>query len=305
MKTLPRLLAAAALLLTAPALAQTAPAAPTAASAAPVDADPALWVMRDADTTIYLFGTVHVLRPGMVWFDEAVRAAFDASDELKLEAILPDDTSTMVPLVMRYAIDPQGRTMTSRLNPEQLTKYTTGMATVGIPTVAMDQFEPWLINLTLLQVMVQRAGYEANAGAEMVLRTAATATNKRLSAFETVEEQISFLDSTPVSEQMTGIFTVLDDLGSVTTGLDQLVESWAAGNPDVTGDLINEALVSAPESARILLTDRNRRWAEVLQARMAQPGTVFVAVGAGHLTGDNSVQQFLAAHGLVVTRVNY
>ena len=70
------------------------------AAAATVDADPALWVMKDDDTTIYLFGTVHVLKPGLSWFDEAVRDAFDKSDQLMLEMVMPEDQAVLAKATM-------------------------------------------------------------------------------------------------------------------------------------------------------------------------------------------------------------
>ncbi|MCA6325505.1 TraB/GumN family protein, partial [Phenylobacterium sp.] len=81
------------------------------ALAAPRDADPALWMVRDADTTIYLFGTVHFLPKDLSWFDEAVADAFNASDELRMELLPVDDPASLGPLIMKLAVDPNGRTM--------------------------------------------------------------------------------------------------------------------------------------------------------------------------------------------------
>src|SRR3546814_10738036 len=92
----------------------------TAAAAATADADPALWVVKDEDTTIDLFGTVHVLKPGLSWFHEAVKTAFDASDQLMLELVMPEDQAEMAKVMMPLAIDQSGKTLSSRLGPEQL-----------------------------------------------------------------------------------------------------------------------------------------------------------------------------------------
>src|SRR3546814_10818020 len=108
-------------------------AEPAKAAAAPVavtDADPALWVVKDEDTTIYLFGTVHVLKPGLGWFDEAVKTAFDASDQLMLELVMPEDQAEAAKVMMPLAIDRSGKTLSSRLNPEQLAAYQAAMASV-------------------------------------------------------------------------------------------------------------------------------------------------------------------------------
>jgi uncharacterized protein len=308
--TLTRMLAVTALSLSAPALAQDAPptAAAPAAQAAPAtmtDADPALWVVRDADTTIYLFGTVHLLRPGLSWFDEAVKTAFDASDELKIEVVLPENPAAIAPLFVAAGSYPAGTTLTSRLSPEQLTTYQAGLQRFGIPATALDPYEPWFVSLQLAQGLYMAMGMTPDSGAEKILTTAAAAAGKPITGFETIEDQLGFFDGTPESEQIGGLLMVFERAGEMRGMIDRLLTSWTEGKPDDTAVIMNEGMVDSPETSRILLTDRNRRWADTLKARMDQPGTVFVAVGAGHLAGDNSVQTFLAERGLTVTRVEY
>src|SRR3546814_305891 len=130
------------------------PAKATATPVAVTDADPALWVVKDEDTTIYLFGTVHVLKPGLGWFDEAVKTAFDASDQLMLELVMPEDQAEAAKVMMPLAIDRSGKTLSSRLNPEQLAAYQAAMASVGLPAAQFDMFEPWFpaITLSVLQL---------------------------------------------------------------------------------------------------------------------------------------------------------
>lgn len=309
-KALARLLGAAALLLAPPALAQdAAPAAAAAPAPAPavqtVDADPALWVVRDADTTIYLFGTVHLLRPGLSWFDEAVKEAFDASDELKIEAIIPTDAGALQQAATAAGSYPAGTTLTSRMSAEQLASYQAGLQRFGIPAAALDGYEPWFVSLSLSQGLYAAMGMTPGSGAETTLTAAAAAASKPISAFETAEQQIGFLDGTPESEQIGGLVMFFERAGEMRGFVDRLMTSWTEGKPEDTAVIMNEGMETSPETIRIMLTDRNRRWADTLKARMEQPGTVFVAVGAGHLAGDNSVQTFLAERGLTAERVAY
>lgn len=292
--------------------AQTQPAAtpaPTAAAAPAsvetVDADPALWVVRDADTTIYLFGTVHLLRPGLSWFDEAVREAFDASDELKIEAILPTDPASIAPRFVAAGSYPAGTTLSSRMSPEQLSVYQAGLTRFGIPVAALDPYEPWFVSLQLTQGLYGAMGMSPDSGAEKTLTDAATAAGKRITAFETIDDQLGFFDGTPENEQIGGLLMLFQRASEMRGLVNRLLTSWTEGKPEETAVIMNEGMENSPETVRILLTDRNRRWAETLRARMDQPGTVFVAVGAGHLAGNNSLQTFLAQHGLTVERVAY
>jgi uncharacterized protein YbaP (TraB family) len=116
---------------------------------------------------------------------------------------------------------------------------------------------------------------------------------------------MGFIDSTPEKEQIVGILEILEDGPKAAREVQQLVDTWARGEPEKTGALMNESMQATPVTARVLLTDRNRRWAQSLRERLAEPGTVFVAVGAGHLAGEQSVQHFLEKLGLRAERVAY
>ncbi|MBN9001550.1 MAG: TraB/GumN family protein [Rhizobiales bacterium] len=96
---------------------------------------------------------------------------------------------------------------------------------------------------------------------------------------------------------------LLKDLDKLGPQLDTMVGQWGAGDPAALAETMNEGLAETPDVAKTLLWDRNARWAEHIEARMAQPGTVFVAVGAGHLAGAKSVQDYLKERGLKVTRI--
>ncbi len=289
--------------------AQTTPAAPApaapAAQAPLPDADPALWVVRDEDTTIYLFGTVHVLKPGLGWFDEAVKTAFDKSDQLMLEIVLPEDQAEMAKVMMPLAIDQSGKSLSSRLDPEQLRAYQAAMASVGLPAAQFDMFEPWFPAITLSVLPLTKLGYDPEQGAEKLLTRFAKDAGKPVIGLETLNEQLGFFDGLPETQQVTFLNTVVKDLDKLGPQLDKMVALWAKGDPDGLAVAMNESMAATPELARTLLWDRNARWADKLKARMDQPGTVFVAVGAGHLAGEKSVQDYLEAQGLTVKRVRY
>lgn len=286
---------------TLPACAQPAPQPQQATN----DADPALWVVKDEDTTIYLFGTVHVLKPGLTWFDEAVKAAFDGSKELVLEMVEPD-AATMQGIVMAKAMAPAGApTLTSRIPADKRDALAKAAADAGLPTAALDRFDPWFAAVAISMAPLQKAGFDVNSGVEKTLTTAAKASGKTVSGLETAEQQIGFFDSLTDKAQVDYLTSTLDELPKATAQMDTMVKDWAAGNPEALGDLINENLKSSPEVAKTLLYDRNARWATWIGERMKQPGTVFIAVGAGHLAGKESVLEKLKAQKLTAERIKY
>jgi uncharacterized protein YbaP (TraB family) len=146
---------------------------------------------------------------------------------------------------------------------------------------------------------------DPKSGAEEVLTQAARKAGKTITAFETPEQQFTMLDSTPEAEQLAGVKDLAHRQDEGLAVISKMIEHWTRGEADETGRLMNEEMKDTPETARILLTDRNARWAADIQARMDRPGVVFVAVGAGHLTGKDSVQDLLAQEGLKVKRILY
>jgi len=281
-------------------------AAEPAATAAPVtDADPALWVVKDDDTTIYLFGTVHVLKPGLSWFDEAVKTAFDKSDQLMLELVMPDDQAAVAKTMMPLAMDTTGKTIPSRLTEGELKAYQAAIAGFGLPANAFDAFEPWFPAMTLSVLPLTKLGYDPEQGAEKLLTKFAKADGKPIAGLETLEEQLGLFDTLPETQQVAFLNSVVKDLDKLGPTLDKMVVLWAKGDPDGLAVAMNESMAATPELAKTLLWDRNARWADQIKTRMDQPGSVFVAVGAGHLAGEKSVQDYLKERGLTATRVQY
>ncbi len=279
--------------------------APATAAPATTDADPALWVVKDDDTTIYLFGTVHVLKPGLSWFDEAVKTAFDKSDEMMLEIVMPEDQAAVAKTMMPLALDTTGKTIPSRLTADELKAYQAAMVSVGLPANAFDSFEPWFPAMTLSVLPLTKLGYDPEQGAEKLLTGFAKAGDKPISGLETLEEQLGFFDKLPETQQVAFLNAVVKDLDKLGPTLDKMVVLWAKGDPDGLAVAMNESMAATPEIAKTLLWDRNQRWADQIKTRMDQPGTVFIAVGAGHLAGEKSVQDYLKTRGLTATRVEY
>lgn len=297
------LLSTVALLLSPPLAAQTTPPAP-APAAATIPADPALWVVKDKDTTIYLFGTIHALKPQLSWFDSAVRKAFDASGQLVLEIPLPTQEQAKA-VIVPLAMDATGKPLTQKLSAEDRKIYAAAMAKLGIPETAFDTFEPWFAGVTLAQIELQKAGFNAAEGVEVALNAAATASGKPVSGLETLEQQLGYFHTLPQADQIAFLISSAKEIDKFDATINAMLDRWKAGDAEGLSALMNEDLSSQPNLYKVLLADRNARWADWIDNRLKTPGTVFIAVGAGHLAGKDSVQAYLAKHHLVAERVRY
>ena len=272
------------------ASAQT-PAPPPAA--ATVDADPALWVVKDHDTTVYLFGTVHVLKPGLSWFDDAVKKAFDTSDSLVLELVMADPAA-MQATVMKMGMDPGGTPLSQKLPAADRDAYLKAVAEIGAPLAVMEQLKPWLAATEFSVAPLGKLGYSPENGPETVLTAAAKAANKQVLGIETPEQQFGYLDGLSQEAQIDFLDSAIKDLPTLGKDMDEMVADWSKGRPEALAKIMNDDLSGQTELKQTLLLDRNAHFASWIAARMKQPGTVFVAVGAGHLAGAGSVQDDLA-----------
>lgn len=287
------------------ASAQTA-AAPPPAAVTMTDADPALWVVKDKDTTIYLFGTVHALKPGLSWFDEAVKAAFDKSDALVLEMVMPDPAA-MQAIMMQKGMDASGTPLSQKIPAADRDAYAKAVVEIGAPPPeAMEHLKPWLAAAEFSVAPLVKLGYAPANGPEAVLTAAAKAAGKPVLGIETAEQQFGYLDGLSQPAQIAFLTSAIKDMPKLGDEMQEMVADWSTGDPDALAKILNEDLTGQPELTKALLTDRNARFATWIEQRMKQPGTVFVAVGAGHLAGPASVQADLAkTYRLKAVRIAY
>lgn len=278
-----------------PAMAQE-----TAVASAPV-VHPALWKVADEDTTIWLFGTIHVLPEKVDWYNGPVATALDASQELVTE-IRMDDESQSQSIIMQKSLREDGRTLRESLPARERTAYETALSGMGLPPASFDRNDAWFAALMLTLIPLQAAGYSPESGIDRQVTLKAQARHLPNEAFETAEYQIGLFDALPEATQRTYLGEVLDALPTVKTDVDAMVSAWKAGDAEHLAELMNED-ESDPLVRKVLITDRNVNWAKWLKARLEKPGTVFVAVGAGHLAGPGSVQDQLAAEGISSARV--
>jgi len=263
---------------------------------------PALWKVSDEDTTIYLFGTVHVLPKDLQWYDAEIDAALNESDTVVTEIKMdPASEAAMQQLAQSRGVLTDGTTLRSLLDEEQTTKYEAALAGLGAPPQAFDPLKPWLAGLTLSILPLIQQGYDPSAGVDRVIIS--NAGKREQDALETAEFQIGIFDGLPQEAQVAFMMEAVEGMPKVKETIDSMVAEWVEGDPDglaavMNADLTDEALADA------LLYSRNATWAEWIEDRLeSTPGTVFIAVGAGHLAGVKSVQDHLAERDIQSERV--
>jgi uncharacterized protein YbaP (TraB family) len=236
-----------------------------------VRATPALWQVSDADTTIYLFGTFHTLDGRTAWLDNRVRQAFEGSDELMLETVVPADR-----FAMQAAADGQ------------------------VTEVSADgsrKLKPYFAGTRNVLSKGRELGFSVDNGADAVLRRLAEDAGKPVSGLERFEDQLGQLARIPAPESEQSAAP------AITVTLNDLFSAWTTGDTGAFSTMLQGFEAKSPIAYRMLIADRNARWGQWIADRLEKPGRVFVAVGTGHLAGKDSVQQWLSARGIEATRV--
>ena len=262
---------------------------------------PALWVARDHDTTIYLFGTFHLLKPGFTFLTGALAKALDQSGELVTEVVDPAGSETQKALLSRATL-PKGQTLRALMPKQQRADYEALLAKIPLNPVLLDRYKPWYAAVVLSSLPLIKAGLDPKSGAEVALSANADARHMPHSALETADYQLGLFDMLPTDVQLGFLSSVMRDYDKIAPEIDGLVDAWGHGDAEGLAKAMN-ADMDDPRLEQVLLIQRNRTWAAWVRERLKKPGTVFVAVGAGHLAGKGSVQEQLAKAGIASTRV--
>ena len=264
-----------------------AAASPSAAPEPPAPAaEPAMFVVRDADTTVYIFGTFHALDGHAQWFGDRVKDAFEQSNELVLETLVPEQPNQTV------LVNPGFR-------PPSVTPSASFLAT------------------TRMAINAGRAqGMQVGNGADMVLRRIAEVEGKQVEGLETLQSQLDMFNRLPSSSAGPmpavapaprpgqPVVVSASPMDSLSKAMSEMQSAWKRGDQTVFVRMLGQLERGSPDTYRMMFTERNGRWADWIRARMQTPGTVFVAVGAGHLAGKDSLLVRLAERGIPSQRVN-
>lgn len=267
---------------------------------------PALWSISDDDTTVYLFGTIHLLRPETQWRTDAFDKAFDSADTLYLEVDTnsPEGQAAVQRIVAEKGIFTDGETLMGVLDDDDEATLMSVMTPLGATAEAINEFKPWLLGLQLTVGSIIQAGYDPNKGVDTLLAIEAKSDGKSLKYLETIERQIGILSSADMDEQIDGLMVTVETLNLGTEFVDVLASEWADG--DVTGltaTMADPLVFGGQEGYEALMVDRNRDWIPAIEAALDEPGVKFVAVGAGHMVGSDSVIAMLETQGLTAKRL--
>lgn len=269
-------------------------------------AAPALFVARDADSTLYLYGTIHLRRAGDPWGSPAVEAALAQSDEIWTEMeISPQVDARTQQLAAQWGMAPAERPLSSWLTEAERARLNATAQRLGIDPRALEPMRPWLAGLALTIAPMLRAGYDPDAGVDRAIDAYGDSHNKNMRAFETPEQQIGFFANLPDEVQRQALLEAIDEAEKGVGELDAMGAAWSRGDTEKLERNLNQEMRNEyPEVYAALIAERNDAWVAVLMQELQGSGVDFVAVGAAHIVGEDGLVAQLRARGVRVERVH-
>jgi len=270
--------------------------------ASPGAAAPPVWVVKDADSEMILFGSIHVLPPGLAWRPDTLDAGLKRADDLWFE--LPSGPAAeqeIARLAATTGVLPPGQSLFTLLTPRDAELLIRAADGLGVDKATLDRLEPWLAEVAIAGAAYRAAGADTEHGVEKSVQAVAPG-RLQLRALETPEEQLSLFDQSPLAEQVASLNQTVRELSDDPEAYSKLVRAWLAGDVRALDEEALEPMrKAAPGLFRRLVTDRNARWTTELDARLKGRGRTVVVVGVGHLVGSGGLPSRLRALGYSVT----
>jgi uncharacterized protein YbaP (TraB family) len=271
------------------------------AQAAPAWAAPPVWRLKGRRAEIVLFGSVHLLSPGLAWRTPALAADLAKAKTVWFE--IPVDAATRgraAQAAVAASRLPGGGSLSALLSSEGRARLERVSAALGVPARAFDGYRPWFAEVSLTLLQLQAKGADQSSGVEEVLSRSAPAGARR-QAFETPEEQVRLLADTPLADQVASLEESLRQIEEEPDGFAALEKAWVDGDLAwLDREAVEPMRKAAPKLYERLVTARNRRWADRIERLLAGSESAFIVVGVGHLVGPEGVPALLRRRGVTV-----
>jgi uncharacterized protein len=263
-----------------------------------------LWRVVSRDSTVYLLGSVHLLKSGSYPLSDAMERAFGDSSKLVLEVNLDSlDSPDAQQMILAKALLPEGKTLTEILSPATYQAVQQKVEALGLDIEALKRMKPWFLSLSLVAMKMQQLGYNAQHGVDRHFFERARKAKKDVLGLETADFQLNLLDSLPAKAQEESLLQTMKELDQFETEFEEIMSAWAAGQEKQLNDLLLASFKEYPDIYEKLILERNRNWLPKIESHLQGGNKTLVVVGAAHLVGHDGVVELLKQKGYSVEQL--
>jgi uncharacterized protein YbaP (TraB family) len=285
------------------ALIWTVPANAAEQDAAQDHSGPAIWSIQNGASTVYLFGSVHLLKPETTWRTERLDSILEAADHLVLEVDLKTNTpATLQKFMAERGMYGPDRSLKDALPADLYAEVVTAAGNAGIPEPLLQRMRPWYASLVVSMSMIKSLGFDPAQGVEQKIMAEMAAHKARITGLETVEQQLSIFADQPEEVGVSMVRDALRQFKDISDLLNELTASWSTGDIEELERVLIGGFDPYPKLYQAIIVDRNKQWVPQITALTTEPGVHLVVVGTAHLIGDDSVIRMLTDQGVEITR---
>ena len=254
-------------------------------------------IQKNGQQAGYLLGTIHSEDPRVLDFSEDFLRKLKENEVFAMEMVPDLPTLERLTAYMNY---PPGKSLESVIGNERYTVLQSVLSGNQVPAEFLSRMKPWAVMLTL-----STPPPETGFFMDFSLSLRASGSGLEVVGLETLEQQLSFLENMPMPMQLSLLDQAIAEYGQVVEVHDQMVDTYLENNLVALQVLSDEQFDSIDESASDYfiesgIHERNQRMAQVLLQQLENK-TVFVAVGALHLPGEEGLLNILRQHGFVLS----
>ncbi|MBX7207552.1 MAG: TraB/GumN family protein [Verrucomicrobiaceae bacterium] len=263
-----------------------------------------VWVAKSSTGgRLYLCGTIHILRQS----DYPLAPAYDAAyaDSQKLVFELPPADSKGPELnsrMQQLAALPAGTSLESLVGQELTDAVTKWAGSHGLSAGAISKFQPWYLALLIAASEYSALGAQPDKGVDNHFEVRAAKDKKPGEGLETIDFQIGLFTRLSPERQKDLLKQTLTEVKTLPDEFARLITAWKDGDLDALHQMLYREAAQFPELMDLFLHDRNKAWAERLDASLKKGEHVMLLVGTGHFTGPQGLIALLKAKGYSVER---
>jgi hypothetical protein len=263
----------------------------------------ALWELHGKHNTVYILGSIHVLRPSDYPLAPAVMHAYGDARSIFMEINLADiDAQRMQTQLLASARLPEGKTLPEIMGDARYKRAQVLAQGVGVDLAIFDAFAPWFAAEAISQLQLQQLGFQPKSGVEMFFLERARADGKSVAGLETVQDQIALFDALTMDQQADYLISSLEEAHDLPKEVDSMVHAWASGDTQWFADQMKGEIGRDPVLYDSVLVARNRKWVPKIEALLNDDKNYLVIVGTGHLVGQGNVIQLLKKDGIAAAQ---